>query len=70
MAIITTALRRAGIPEREAAHLVLFDGDHRGHDVVVEVRERPPLRTLAGPARGLGGVPRDGYSPNEDELTA
>ena len=70
MAILTTALRRAGIPEREAAHLVLFDGDHRGHDVVVEVRERPPLRTLARPARGLGGVPREGYTAAEDELTA
>lgn len=69
MAILTTALRRAGIPEREAAHLVLFDGDHRGHDVLVEVRERPPLRSLARPARGCGGVPRDGY-PAEDELTA
>lgn len=59
MAILTTALRRAGIPEREAAHLVLFDGEHRGHDVLVEVRERPPLRTLARP----------GYRA-EDELTA
>jgi len=58
MAILTTALRRAGIPEREAAHLVLFDGDHRGHDVFVEVRERPPLGTLA-----------PSYSA-EDELTA
>jgi len=47
MAILTTALRRAGIPEREAARLVLFDADHRGHEVVVEVGERPPLRTLA-----------------------
>src|SRR5436190_104355 len=59
MAILTTALRRAGIPEREAAHLVLFDGDHQGHEVLVEVLERPPLRTLARP----------GY-PAEDELTA
>jgi glucosyl-3-phosphoglycerate synthase len=59
MAILTTALRRAGIPEREAAHLVLFDGDHQGHEVLVEVRERPPLRTLARP-----------NYPAEDELTA
>lgn len=70
LAILTAALRRAGIPEREAAHLVLFDGEHRGHDVLVEVRERPPLRTLARPTRGLGGVSREGYSPAEDELTA
>jgi glucosyl-3-phosphoglycerate synthase len=67
MAILTTALRRAGIPEREAARLVLFDGDHRGHEVLVEVGERPPLRTLA--ARGFGGVPRSGY-PTGAELTA
>jgi glucosyl-3-phosphoglycerate synthase len=57
MAILTTALRRAGIPERDAAHLVLFDGDHRGHEVLVEVGERPPLRSLAA------------YPPG-DELTA
>jgi glucosyl-3-phosphoglycerate synthase len=54
MAILTTALRRAGIPERDAARLVLFDGDHHGHEVLVEVRERPPLA---------------GYRPG-DELTA
>jgi glucosyl-3-phosphoglycerate synthase len=57
MAILTTALRRAGIPEKEAARLVLFDGDHRGHEVTVEVGERPPIRTLAA----------DGQA---DELTA
>jgi glucosyl-3-phosphoglycerate synthase len=57
MAILTTALRRAGISEREAAHLVLFDGDHRGREVAVEVGERPPLRTLTG-------------SGQADELTA
>ena len=59
MAILTTALRRAGIPEREAPRLVRFDDDHRGHDVLVEVRERPPLRSLTGA----------GYGPG-DELTA
>jgi glucosyl-3-phosphoglycerate synthase len=48
MAILTTALRRAGVPEREAARLVRFDGDHHGHEVMVEVRERPPLRSLTG----------------------
>jgi glucosyl-3-phosphoglycerate synthase len=57
LAILTTAFRRAGIPEREAARLVLFDGDHRGHEVLVEVGERPPLGTLAS-------------YPSGDELTA
>jgi glucosyl-3-phosphoglycerate synthase len=59
MAILTTALRRAGVPEREAAHLVLFDAEHRGHEVLVEVNERPPLRTLVRAAYEAG-----------DELTA
>jgi glucosyl-3-phosphoglycerate synthase len=54
MAILTTALRRAGLPERDAAHLVLFDGDHQGHEVMVEVGERPPLAAF----------------PQGDELTA
>lgn len=58
MAILTTALRRAGVPEREAARLVLFDADHHGHEVHVEARERPPLRTLAA------------AYPADDELTA
>jgi len=57
MAILTTALRRAGVPEKEASRLVLFDGDHHGHEVMVEVRERPPIRTVAGDERA-------------DELTA
>jgi glucosyl-3-phosphoglycerate synthase len=57
MAILTIALRRAGLPEREAARLVRFDGDHHGHEVLVEVRERPPLRSLAA-------------YPQGDELTA
>ena len=53
MAILTTAFRRAGIPERLggvgvspgefAARLVRFDGDHQSHEVQVEVGERPPL---------------------------
>ena len=57
MAILTTAFRRAGIRQREAARLVFFDRDHQGHEVTVEVRERPPLRSLVG----FG---------TEDELTA
>jgi glucosyl-3-phosphoglycerate synthase len=47
MAILTTALRRAGVPEREAARLVQFDGEYQAHEVAVEVRERPPLRSIA-----------------------
>ena len=54
MAILTTALRRAGIPEREAAHLVLLRRRPPGHEVLVEVGERPPLRSLAP---GGSGVP-------------
>jgi glucosyl-3-phosphoglycerate synthase len=57
MAILSAALRRAGIPERDAARLVLFDSDHRGQEVLVEVGERPPLRTVVA-------------SPARDELTA
>jgi glucosyl-3-phosphoglycerate synthase len=57
LAILTTALRRAGMAERDAPRLVLFDDDHGGREVVVEVRERPPLRSLTG-------------CPPGDELTA
>ena len=59
LAILTIALRRAGLPERAVARLVLFDGEHHGREVLVEVRERPPLRSLTG--RGC---------PPGDELTA
>lgn len=67
MAILATAFRRAGIPERlgglgaspgeAAARLVRFDDHHHGHEVQVEVGERPPLRSLVCYRR-------------EDELTA
>lgn len=52
MAVLATALRRAGIPEPDAAclgGLVHFDEHHRRHDIAVETRERPPLRALARP---------------------
>ena len=48
LAILTTALRRAGLPERDVPRLVLFDTGHQGREVLVEVRERPPLRSLTG----------------------
>ena len=67
LAILTTALRRAGTPERDVPRLVLFDDGHQGREVLVEVRERPPLGSLT--ARGFGGVPRRGCPPG-DELTA
>lgn len=45
MAIITTALRRAGISEKEGwgEDLVRFDADHRLEHVAVELSERPPM---------------------------
>ena len=48
MAVTVTALRRAGVPERDAraGHLVRFDEDHRRREVAVETRERPPLASL------------------------
>ena len=64
LAILTTALRRAGMPERDVPRLVLFDAGHHGREVLVEVRERPPLRSL-----GFGGVAGRGCPPG-DELTA
>jgi len=57
LAILTTALRRAGMPERDVPRLVLFDEEHRGHEVLIEAGERPPLRSLRG-------------CPPGDELTA
>ncbi|MDQ3947425.1 MAG: glucosyl-3-phosphoglycerate synthase [Actinomycetota bacterium] len=53
MAVAVAALRRAGVPEREALHLVRFDGDHQRLEVAVETRERPPLASLQEPADEL-----------------
>lgn len=57
MAVLVTALRRAGLDPAGAgehgdapgpvAELVRFAGGDRQEHVAVEVRERPPLRTLA-----------------------
>ena len=48
MAIFLTALRRAGVGDvaEIAAELVRFDDDHQRVTVPVEVRERPPMRTI------------------------
>jgi glucosyl-3-phosphoglycerate synthase len=47
MAVLVTCLRRAGIAdERLGTTLTRFGGDHEAIDVVVEVRERPPMLTV------------------------
>jgi glucosyl-3-phosphoglycerate synthase len=48
MAILVTALRKAGLDpsEAEVEQLVRFTEDHRLERVDVAVRERPPMRTL------------------------
>ncbi len=49
MAILVTALRRAGLARdhTDAEELVRFTADHEVERVAVEVRERPPMRTLS-----------------------
>jgi glucosyl-3-phosphoglycerate synthase len=47
MAVLVTALRRAGVPvDRRLAELVRFDDDQREERVPVEIRERPPMVTV------------------------
>ena len=48
LAIFLAALRRAGVGDVAplAAELVRFDDDHERVTVPVEVRERPPMRTI------------------------
>jgi len=48
MAILMTALRRAGIPDRDewGEMLVAFDDDLRRRDVDIEAGERPPIITV------------------------
>jgi len=47
MAVLVTALRRAGVPvDRRLAELVRFDADQRQERVPVEIRERPPIVTI------------------------
>jgi glucosyl-3-phosphoglycerate synthase len=45
-AILVTALRRAGLSDGDARDLVRYDDAHRVERVPVEVRERPPMRTV------------------------
>jgi glucosyl-3-phosphoglycerate synthase len=49
LAILVAALRRAGVGDVApvATELVRFDDDHHRVTVPVEVRERPPMRTVA-----------------------
>jgi glucosyl-3-phosphoglycerate synthase len=46
MAILVTALRRAGLDEGAARDLVRYDAQHKPERVPIEVRERPPMRTV------------------------
>lgn len=47
MAVLLTALRRAGIPDDRLGHtLVRYGTDKQPIDMVVEVRERPPMLTV------------------------
>jgi glucosyl-3-phosphoglycerate synthase len=47
MAVLVTALRRAGVPvDRRLAELVRFDADQHQERVPVEIRERPPMVTI------------------------
>jgi glucosyl-3-phosphoglycerate synthase len=47
MAVLITALRRAGVPvDRRLAELIRFDGNRDIERVAVEIRERPPMITI------------------------
>jgi glucosyl-3-phosphoglycerate synthase len=49
MAVMLTALRRAGIPdERLATTLIRTDAEHHFEQIEVEVRERPPMVDVPG----------------------
>lgn len=57
MAVLITALRRAGVAEGNGRPgvLVPFDPDHRRREVAVEIGERPPLSSVRA-AAGAGEV--------------
>ncbi len=47
MAVLVTALRRAGVPvDRRLAELVRYDAEQHQERVPVEIRERPPMITV------------------------
>jgi len=47
MAVLVTALRRAGVPvDRRLAELVRYDGHQEPERVDVEIRERPPMLSV------------------------
>jgi glucosyl-3-phosphoglycerate synthase len=46
LAILVTALRRAGLDERETATLLRFDAEHAPEAVPVSVTERPPMVSI------------------------
>jgi glucosyl-3-phosphoglycerate synthase len=56
LAIFLAALRRAGVDGVAplAAELVRFDDEHQRVAVPVEVRERPPMRTIPAYRRRFG----------------
>lgn len=65
MAVLVTALRRAGVPvDRRLAELVRYDADQHQERVPVEIRERPPM--LSVPEYRL----RFGHDPLPEERSA
>jgi len=47
MAILVTALRRAGVPvDKRLAELVRYDDAQQPERIAVEIRERPPMITV------------------------
>jgi glucosyl-3-phosphoglycerate synthase len=65
MAVLVTALRRAGVPvDRRLAELVRYDAEQHQERVPVEIRERPPM--ISVPAYRE----RFGRDANDEELSA
>jgi glucosyl-3-phosphoglycerate synthase len=55
MAVLVTALRRAGVaPGNMPSTLVRFDDDHEARLVAVETRERPPMLTIPAYCQKFG----------------
>ena len=63
MAVLVTALRRAGMPvDRRLAELVRYDTEQRQERVPVEIRERPPMLSVP--------TYRDRFGRGDIELSA